>query len=168
MLTSRARTSSGTDLIGADLNGVTSGKIVGTPARLPFHWSFAKGYLVGSGANLKGAALAGANLPGATLTGANLSGANLTGANLTGANFKNANLDGAALAGANLTGASSGKIDGTPASLPDKWQLLNRFLVGPGADLRSAGARRRRPHRRRPQRREPRRHRLSRAPRSTA
>ena len=145
----------GADLTETDLSGVISGGIAGTPAWLPNGWGLIQGYLVGPGANLTGANLTGAYLSGATLGGANLTGANLSGADLvgailTGANLTNASLTGASLynatlAGANLTNATlnnatltgviSGGIVGTPAALPNGWEIIEGYLVGSGATL---------------------------------
>jgi hypothetical protein len=94
--------------------------------------------------NLAGASLpADANLSNANLTNANLNGVNLTGANLTNANLTNANLNGvnltgAALTNAVLTGVQSGAVTGTPAVLPTNWQLVDGYLLGPGANLTNA------------------------------
>ena len=63
--------------------------------------------------------------PGAQLVGCNLSYADLDGANLEGTNLK----------GADLYGVSSGGITGTPSALPTHWQLINGYLIGPGARL---------------------------------
>lgn len=87
-------------------------------------------------ANLSTANLAGANLNGANLTLAILSSSDLTGADLTNAKLNAAFLDGTIFAGATLTGVSSGSVEGTPASLPASWILVNGCLVGPGAQLR--------------------------------
>ena len=110
-----------TNLTDADVAGVTSGGITGTPASLPVYWGLVRGYLLGSGAVLEGADLSGANLKdlyllNANLTDANLSNADLAGtyldyaelngANLTGADLADAVLDGANLTGANAAGAN--------------------------------------------------------------
>ena len=100
-------------------------------------------------ANLQSCNLAGAGIPAdadlsnANLTNANLSGVNLTGANLTDANLTSAdvngvNLNGADLTNAVLTGVQSGSVTGTPAALPTNWQLVNGYLLGPGANLTNA------------------------------
>jgi uncharacterized protein YjbI with pentapeptide repeats len=100
-------------------------------------------------ANLQSCNLAGvsipapANLSNANLTEANLNGVNLTGGNLTNANLTNANLNGVGLTGATLTGAiltgvQSGGVIGTPAALPTNWQVVDGYLVGPGANLTNA------------------------------
>lgn len=86
-------------------------------------------------ADLSGANLTGANLENTYLTAANLSDANLSNANLTEAVFTSATLSGAKLTGAILTGAMSGKITGTPAALPVNWDLVNGYLLGPGANV---------------------------------
>ena len=93
---------------GAQLNGVSSGGIVGTPTSLPTKWKLLRGYLVGPGA----------------LTNANLANADLAGTDVAGANLP-----------APLSNATSGGIDGTPESLPAGWILVNGYLVGPGAKL---------------------------------
>jgi hypothetical protein len=107
---------SGTDLVGANLDNVASGGVTGTPASLPTDWSLVDGYFVG---------------PRADLSGADLSGADLSGLDLAGANLYASNLSGADLSGANLFGVTSGRITGTPASLPEGWSLANGYLVGP-------------------------------------
>ena len=48
------------------------------------------------------------------------------------------NLEGAHLANATLFQVQSGGITGTPASLPTGWQLIDGYLIGPYAKLRSA------------------------------
>ena len=103
----------GANLASADLTGVASGGITGTPTALPPGWVLFNGYLVG---------------PGVDLAGVDLSGVHLTGVDLTGAN----------LTGANLTGVTSGEIIGTPTALPPGWMLVNGYLVGPGANLTGA------------------------------
>ena len=69
----------------------------------------------------------------------NLSGASadLTGADLTGANLYGADLTGAVLTGADLSGIRSGNITGTP-TLPSGYQMVNGYIIGPGADLSGA------------------------------
>jgi len=56
----------------------------------------------------------------------------------TRSNFRSTNLENADLSGASLDGVKSGAITGTPLALPDKWKLINGYLIGPGADLRNA------------------------------
>ena len=70
---------SGASMTNAQLFAVRSGSIFGTPS-LPPEWKLIKGYLVGPGANLRGAALGGANFTGANLSGADLSLADVTNA----------------------------------------------------------------------------------------
>jgi uncharacterized protein YjbI with pentapeptide repeats len=98
----------GPDLTGANLIDVSSGGITGTPASLPTDWQLIDGYLIG---------------PDAYLANADLQNADLDGADLTGAIF---------------TDVSSGGITGTPASLPTDWQLIDGYLIGPGANLSGA------------------------------
>ena len=70
--------------------------------------------------------------------GAYLYDARLTGADLSGANLTNASLTGATLTGADLSGVISGNIIGTPSSLPTNWSLVNKYLIGPYANLTGA------------------------------
>jgi uncharacterized protein YjbI with pentapeptide repeats len=158
----------GVALANANLTGVKSGGITGTPASLPSGSRLINGYLVGPGAVLQGVNLENQNLDGADLTQANLEGAALSGSSfigatlnsallgratlknamLSGADLGNANLEGATLTGANLDGATlsngsllgltSGGITGTPASLPTGWKLFNGFLIGRKANLTAA------------------------------
>ena len=152
----------GTDLSGtnltADLSGVISGGITGSPSALAGAWQLVDGYLVGPGADLAGADLAGISLAAPFLPGANLTGANLTDASLTGGVLSSADLDGATLTNAdlshtdlgdanltgvnlssvNLNGVSSGGIVGSPSGLPSSWSLVNGYLVGPSANLTNA------------------------------
>ena len=118
----------GADLSGATLLGVSSGSIVGTPAALPDGWSLSNGFLVGPTATLAWT----------DLSGTDLSGVDLSQANLAFANLANTNLDGVDLSNANLYGVSSGGITGTPAALPDGWNIVNGYLVGPNAMLTHA------------------------------
>jgi uncharacterized protein YjbI with pentapeptide repeats len=117
----------GTTLSGAQLARVTSGGITGVPASLPHatpsNWQLDDGYLVGPYANLQNA-----NLSRANLSSANLHGANVQGANLADANLHAAYLMAAFLSGATLNGVTSGKITGTPYSLPSGWQLVLGIL----------------------------------------
>lgn len=87
-------------------------------------------------ANLEGAQFAKVRLSNTNLTNANFANADLTdawlgGADLSGATLTGANLNGAGLSGATLTGVTSGGIQGTPASLPIGWTLVDGVLVGP-------------------------------------
>jgi uncharacterized protein YjbI with pentapeptide repeats len=154
----------GASLGGANLTGVISGGITGTPTSLPTDWKLIRGNLIGPGADLKNANLTGANLTGANLTGANLTGVisgGITGtptslptdwklirgyligpgADLASMVLSNANIDGANLAGATLTKAMGRGLTGTPTSLPTGWKLINGYLLGPTANLRDADLR---------------------------
>jgi uncharacterized protein YjbI with pentapeptide repeats len=131
------------------LAGIVSGGLVGTPRALPASGRFriVQGYLIGPSANLAGATFTSAAQLGVSLSGTNFTGATLAGVNLTGAFMNNAILSGARLTGATLTGVNmsnatldgviSGGIVGTP-TLPTGWRLMNRYLVGSGADLNGA------------------------------
>ena len=124
----------------ANLVGIKSHHITGSSLVLPTDWQLVSGHLVGPTADLMGAdftgrQLVGVNFAGNNLAYANLSGTNLSGANLTDANLKGANLSDANLGEANLTNIQSTGIIGTPKMLPPDWQLINRFLVGPSANL---------------------------------
>lgn len=127
----------------ANLVGIKSHHITGSSLLLPTDWQLVAGHLVGPTADLMGAdftgeQLVGVNFAGNNLAYANLSGTNLSGANLTDANLKGANLSDTNLDEANLTNIQSTGIIGTPKTLPPDWQLINRFLVGPRANLSNA------------------------------
>jgi uncharacterized protein YjbI with pentapeptide repeats len=131
------------------LAGIISGGLVGAPGALPSSGRFrvVQGYLVGPNVNLAGAtftsaaqlgvSLSGTNFTGATLAGVNLTGAFLNNAILTGARLTGATLGGANMSNATLDGVISGGIVGTP-TIPTGWRLLNRYLVGSGANLSGA------------------------------
>jgi uncharacterized protein YjbI with pentapeptide repeats len=69
-------------------------------------------------------------------------------ANLTYVNFSNDNLSGTSVAGADLsftnlsgttlTGIHSGSIVGTPTGLPANWEIVDGYLIGPGANLQGS------------------------------
>jgi len=127
----------------ANLVGIKSHHITGSSLVLPTDWQLVAGHLVGPTADLMGAdftgeQLVGINFVGNNLAYANLSGTNLKGANLTDTNLKGANLSDTNLGEANLTNIQSTGIIGTPKTLPSDWQLINRFLVGPRANLSNA------------------------------
>ena len=89
-----------------------------------------------SDADLTNADLTNADLSGANLTGAHLIGTTLTGADLTNATLTNATLSGATLTDTTLTNVKSGGITGDGSTtLPTNWQLIEGYLIGPGADL---------------------------------
>jgi uncharacterized protein YjbI with pentapeptide repeats len=102
----------------ADLSGVRSGGISGTPATLPSFWKFVEGYFVGAGADLSDADLREADLSDAILTDAFLESADLSTAT--------------------LAGVRSGGIRGIPRALPTGWMLVEGYLVGPTANLSNA------------------------------
>jgi uncharacterized protein YjbI with pentapeptide repeats len=115
----------GTNLESAILDGVTSGRITGTPSNLPAGWQLLSGYLVGPGANLTNADFTNQNLTNANLVGANLSNAIFSGTTLTGADF----------AEATLTNVAGRSIVGLPVNLPSPWRLSHGLLIGPTANL---------------------------------
>jgi uncharacterized protein YjbI with pentapeptide repeats len=143
------------DMSQANLDGVTSGGVVPNLGVLPGGWSVENGFIIGPGANLDGENLAGfifkgeylagiqlasadlenADFSSASLAGADLSSADLTGADLTDGSLTAAELGGANFSGVSLTGMVSGQISGTPLNLPSPWQLLDGYLIGPGANL---------------------------------
>jgi uncharacterized protein YjbI with pentapeptide repeats len=108
----------GTQIAVAQLAGVSSGAIAGSPASLPGDFELVGGYLVGPQASLLDAALGGEDLRNADLEGAEIAGATF--------------------AGAQLAGVRSGSLAGAPVGLPADWQLLDGYLVGPGAQLTNA------------------------------
>ena len=79
-------------------------------------------YSPGPGLNLSGCNFVGINLSGYDLSNSNLSGANLTGTNLDEANLANVRAE---------------NVVGVPSSLPTDWVLINKFLLGPEANLSS-------------------------------
>ena len=95
------------------------------------------GYYIGPGADLSNADLSNADLSGADLSGASLFDANLSDANLSDADLSGANLFAADLTGANLRRVLSGSITGA-AALPNQYQLLNGYIVGPYVNLSDA------------------------------
>ena len=54
---------------------------------------------------------------------------------LTGANFSGVNLEGMDLSEAEMSGVSSGGVEGVPLQLPEEWNLINGYLIGPRANL---------------------------------
>ena len=101
----------GTNLAGASLAGEQSEQVTGTPAALPTGWSITGGFLIGPGADLRGASLVGLKLNGSDLSGADLSGADLLGVSLASANLTSADLSGADAGKTNLTGATLDQAD---------------------------------------------------------
>jgi uncharacterized protein YjbI with pentapeptide repeats len=120
----------GTRFAGAILTG-SSGILSGVPETLPQGWIvLADGRLIGSGQVNSSSSFSGADF-----TGANLTGSTFLGSDLTGAIFKTVNLTGVALASAELSGVSSENVVGKPYSLPKSWQIVDGFLIGPGASF---------------------------------
>jgi len=72
------------------------------------------------------------------LVGCNLSGVNLHGVSLSGADLSQANLSHEDLSSSNLERVKSGGITGVPSKLPAEWELVDGYLVGPGANLSNA------------------------------
>ena len=96
------------NLVNARLSGI-NGKIINSAGvRLPNRWGLLNSHLAG---------------PGANLIRANLSSVNLSGVDLSGAI---------------LDSVSSGRIVGSPISLPSNWTLRYGYLLGPGANLKRA------------------------------
>jgi uncharacterized protein YjbI with pentapeptide repeats len=85
----------GANLSQAQLAGVVSGGITGTPQALPTGWHLLGGYLIGPGANLANANLSGVSLAGFNLNSVVFTNANLTGVSLAGSAVGNANFSGA-------------------------------------------------------------------------
>jgi uncharacterized protein YjbI with pentapeptide repeats len=109
------------DLTGANLSGVRSGNITGTPVALPSDWSLISGYLIG---------------PGADLTGADLTEAILSGTDLTDADFTDANLTdvtwGAGSLGSVLAAAQA-DLAAAEAELASKYSLDEIIDLRPGS-----------------------------------
>ena len=83
---------------------------------------------MGPYANLTNAELSGAYLESSNLVRVNLTDADLSGANLTNAYIIFTRLSGTNLTHATLTGNTSFDIEGTPATLPPGWELVNGVL----------------------------------------
>jgi uncharacterized protein YjbI with pentapeptide repeats len=107
----------------AQLAGVRSLNIAGTPLDLPDNWSLINGLLIG---------------PGADLSGAHLENIGLSARDLTGVILTGAYVDGLDLSYSNLSMAKSGSLKGTPDQLPTDWRLIDGYLIGAGANLSSA------------------------------
>ena len=116
-------------------HGANLREAVLTNARLPDAYLHSA---ILDGADLRHASLTGADLTWTSWYKANLTNADLTDAILTNAYLKDVNLNGANLTNAQLIGVRSGGITGFSYKLPQDWQLLNGYLVGPGANLREA------------------------------
>jgi uncharacterized protein YjbI with pentapeptide repeats len=129
----------GADLAGADLQGADLGAVVP-----PCHGTICAQYRGLTIARLTNTDLEGANLKDANLTAADLAGAELAGARLAGSNLSDVADTGPPyfaypLEGdTNLAEVQSGSLEGTPAELPSGWEIVDGYLVGPGADLAGA------------------------------
>lgn len=123
----------------ADLQGIASWGLTGTPASLPAPWVLRNSYLIGPGAVLNGASLTGADLSGTDLAGADLISAYLADSNLTGADLTRANLTSADLDGAILTKANLDKASLTGAQLSGVVWLHTTCPDGTNSDVYIAG-----------------------------
>jgi uncharacterized protein YjbI with pentapeptide repeats len=113
-LTSGILTGAGLDeatFTDANVNGLVSGAVTGTPATLPSGWVLVDGYLLGSQASAENAALSGANLAGVDLSQADLTNADLSGATLTSTDFQYATLSGAKLASTEAENANFSSVN---------------------------------------------------------
>jgi uncharacterized protein YjbI with pentapeptide repeats len=122
------------NLLGANLDGVMSGNIIGTPT-LPSGYQMVNGYIIGPKVNLSNADLTGADLSNADLSNANLSSVNLSSVNLSGADLNDANLSGANSRNTDLSGADLRNADLSGVILSDA-DLSEANLID--ADLSSA------------------------------
>jgi len=73
--------------------------------------------------------------PHSSLIGCSFKDVNLGSVDLSSSDLASADLTNANLSHVNLSGIRSGNIVGVPSQLPEGWQLLYGYLVGPGADL---------------------------------
>lgn len=132
---------------GANLAGVSSAMVTGTPTALPTNWVMAKGYLVSPRASLANAQLSDADLSGLSLsstlflnaeldgadfTGTDVSFVTFTGADLSGSTFDSTSIDSASFGGANFSDITSSNLSGTPSSLPLGWMIVDGAFVGVG------------------------------------
>jgi uncharacterized protein YjbI with pentapeptide repeats len=83
-----------------------------------------KGYVVGPNVNLMGA-----DFTNQSLVNLHLVGADLRNAKLINANFAGANITNAMFRGADMTRIRSGRMVGTPASLPTGYIIRNGTFV---------------------------------------
>jgi len=138
-----------TSFSSATLTGLASGRLIGTPAKLPDNWRLIRGYFVGPGADLTGAVFSGSNLSGLNLSfvnfaNSNLSGADLHSTDLSGAILENANLTDSILTGVNLNRSALNNADffgaslsnfnavgvtGRPFRLPHGFELRNDIVA---------------------------------------
>ncbi len=112
---------SGVDLSKANLTAVRSGKITGTPLHLPKGWNLIGGYLIG---------------PGADLRGAKLDNLDIWFGDFTNANLEGASVGGAAFIYCKMTGVKSGSISGIPHSMSGT--LVNGYIISEGVNLEGA------------------------------
>jgi len=113
----------GINLSRATLNGLKSRNVTGTPL-LPSRYRMVKGYVVGPNVNLMGA-----DFTNQSLVNLHLVGADLRNAKLINANFAGANITNAMFRGADMTRIRSGRMVGTPASLPTGYIIRNGTFV---------------------------------------
>lgn len=113
------------DLSHAQLEGVRSGGIIGTPSALPEHWGIAGGYLFGPSADLSGARLDGLDIWSVDLTNATLTGASI---NQTSIN------------NSTLVGIKSGGLVGKFQQVTGA-RVQNGYILVPGANLAGADLR---------------------------
>ena len=72
------------------------------------------------------------------LTNCSFKDRDLSNVDLTGSNLHGSDLTGTDLSSATLTNVSSGSLVGTPSHLPEGWQLIAGYLIGPQANLSNA------------------------------
>lgn len=113
----------GINLSRATLNGLKSRNVIGAPI-LPSRYRVVKGYVVGPNVNL-----AGADLTNQSLMNVQLIGADLRNSKLINANFAGTNITNAMFRGADMTRIRSGRMVGTPASLPTGYIIRNGTFV---------------------------------------
>jgi uncharacterized protein YjbI with pentapeptide repeats len=113
----------GINLSRATLNGLKSRNVIGAPI-LPSRYRVVKGYVVGPNVSLIGADFTNQSLMNLQLIGADLRNSKLINANLAGTNITNA-----MFRGADMTRIRSGRMVGTPASLPTGYIIRNGTFV---------------------------------------
>jgi len=113
----------------ARFGGLIARGVRGRPVSLPQDWSENRGFLLGPGADLRGANLVGLGLDHVDLEGADLSDARLAGDSLQGAILNGGRLSGADLSGADLNNAGITDADLASADL-SRTDLQGASLVG--------------------------------------
>ena len=121
-------------LLGATLNGVVTGGVVGTPASLPANWRLVTGYLVGPGRQSRRREPEEPRPHRCDAVERRRSPAPTSPAPTSRTSISTARSS----AAPRCRACKSGGITGAPGSLPATWAVADGYLVGPAADLTNA------------------------------